>query len=398
MNPPARIDFSRASNVWCLYAAVMLAAAVLLLNPLTLSLFFSISITRTAYLLFFDAMLAAIIVLCLRHLRRGQKRDLVLAIGLAALLPAAMVLIEPAIIAAYERLPQSSVLQEPGVHQPDAVLGWRPVPGARARHASEGNFDVTYVIDALGHKQIPGQPGATRTLHFFGDSILFGHGVANDETALNLVARELGDRASVINYGVMAYGLEQMFLSLRESQAQIRPGDAVIFAPIAEDLERNLIGKTFVCTIYEKNYAEARSFPLLEDGTWRAAPIDEYCPNGDLPLALVRRYLMARERPALDAELAANADAIFAMAAALARERGATFHLLFLVRTDECEAGAHLLDLDRLETPFASLLQACPEDPSALRFATDRHYNQAGQRWMAAAILDFLEREVLPAD
>ncbi len=147
----------------------------------------------------------------------------------------------------------------------------------------------------------------------------------------------------------------------------------------------------------QKNYSEARSFPLLEDGVWRSAPIDQYCPKGDLPLALAQRYLMARQRPALDRELSANADAIFAMAAALAQARGATFHLLFLVRTDECEAGAYLFDLALLETPFTSLLPACPEDPSALRFATDRHYNEAGQRWLAAAILDYLEREVLPA-
>ena len=398
MDPPAKIDFSRPSNVWCLYAALMLAAAILLLNPLVLSLVIRVSITRAAYLLFLDGFLAAIIVFCLRHLRWGQRRDLVLAIGLAALLPMAMILIEPAIVAARKGFAPTGAGQDAAVHQPDPLLGWQPVPGARARHVSPGNFDVTYVIDAQGRKQIPAHPKAPRTLHFFGDSILFGHGVANDRTALSLVADALEGRANVVNYGVMAYGLEQMFLLLRESMEQVQPGDAVIFAPIAEDLERNLIGKTFVCAIYEKNYAEARSFPVLEDGTWRAAPIDAFCPEGDLPIALARRSLMARQRPALDQQLAANADLIFAMAAELAKERGAAFFVLFLVRTDECDAGAFLFDLDRLETPFASLLPSCPEDPSALRFATDRHFNEEGQRWMAAGMLEFLEREVLPAD
>jgi hypothetical protein len=395
VDPPAKIDFSRSSNVWCLYAAIMLAAAILLLNPLVLALIISMTITRAAYLLFLDALLVAIIVFCLRYLRFGHRRDGVLAIGLAALLPLAMIVIEPAIITSYQAW-RPAATQDVAIHEANAELGWQPVPGARARHVSNGNFDVTYGIDAQGRRQTPAGPNAARTLHFFGDSILFGHGVADGKTALDLVADALGDRANVVNYGVMGYGLEQMFLRLRDSQ-DIRPGDAVIFAPIAEDLERNLIGKTFVCTIYQKNYAEARTFPLLEDGTWRAAPIGDYCPDGDLPIALAKRYLMARQRPALDQELAANADKIFAMAASVAKERGAEFFVLFLVRADECESGAFLFDLDRLETPFASLLPACPPDPSALRFATDRHYNEAGQRWLAASILDFLERDVLPA-
>jgi hypothetical protein len=106
---------------------------------------------------------------------------------------------------------------------------------------------------------------------------------------------------------------------------------------------------------------------------------------------------MARQAPALAPKLVANADLIFAMAAALAKERGAAFFLLFLVGADECKSGAYYFDLDRLETPFTSLMPSCPEDPAALRFAIDPHYNEAGQRWLAAAILDFLERNVLRA-
>lgn len=393
----ARIDFTNSSNIVCGYAVIMLAAGVLLINPLVLSLVAHMSMTRTIYLTFFDGLLIAIIVFCLRHLRRGQRRDLVAAIAIAALVPLAMILIEPAIVAAHEAWQRGAgdEAAEAAVHRPDPLLGWEPVPGAHARHVSEGNFDVTYVIDAQGDKLIPANPGATRTLHFFGDSILFGHGVANDQTALNLVADKLGRRANVVNHGVMAYGLEQMFLRLRESKDQVRQGDAVIFAPIAEDLERNLIGKTFVCEIYRKSYAEARTFPLLDNGEWRAEPIDEYCPEGDLPIALARRYLMAWRRPGLDRELAANADVIFGMARALAEERGADFFLLFLVRADECDAKAFLFDLDLLETPYSSLMPYCPLDSSDLRFATDRHFNVKGQQWLAAAILDFLERDVL---
>lgn len=393
-DPSRRIDFTRTANRWCLYAALLLATAVLLLNPLVLSLIAHLSITRISYMLFLDGFLVAIIVFCLRYLHRGRRRDGILAIALAGLLPVAMILIEPAIIGLHKALRPAGASEE-AIHQPDALLGWQPVPGAHAHHASPGNFDVTYVIDAQGHRQIGPHPGTGPTLHVFGDSILFGHGVANGQTALDLVADALEGRANVVNYGVMAYGLEQMFLRLRESKDAIQPGDAVIFAPIAEDLERNLIGKTFVCDIYEKSYAGTRTFPLLVDGTWQAASLDTYCPEGDLPVALVRRAWMRWQRPDLEQQLATNADAIFAMADALAKERGATFRVLFLVRVDECEAGAFLFDLDRLKTPFVSLLPACPDNPAALRFPTDRHFNEEGQRWLAAAILDFLEKHVL---
>lgn len=393
--PAPRIDFTRSSNAWCLYAAIMLAACVLLLNPLDLALVIRMSTTRTAYVLFFDAFLVAIIIFCFRYLRWGQKRDGILAIALATLLPVAMILIEPAIIAVREAY-QPATEPKTTVHQPDPLLGWSLVPGAHARHVSGGNFDATYVIDAKGRKEIPTHPGATRTLHFFGDSFLFGEGVSNDQTALNLVAGALGDRANVENYGVMAYGLEQMFVRLRESKEEIQPGDVVIFAPIAADLDRNLISKFFVCRIYAENYFPAQTFPLLDHGVWRTVPIHEYCPEGDLPIAVVQRFLA--RRPALEQDLAANADAIFAMAAALAKERGATFFVLFLVSADECHDGTFRYGHpELLKTSFTSLLPLCPENPSRLRFATDEHPNAEGQRWLAAGILDFLERDVLSA-
>jgi hypothetical protein len=86
------------------------------------------------------------------------------------------------------------------------------------------------------------------------------------------------------------------------------------------------------------------------------------------------------------------------MAAALAKERGAAFFVLFLVSADECHDGNFRYGHpELLKTSFVSLMPLCPEDPAPLRFATDEHYNAEGQRWLAAGILDFLNRDVLPA-
>jgi hypothetical protein len=171
----------------------------------------------------------------------------------------------------------------------------------------------------------------------------------------------------------------------------------VIFAPIAADLDRNLISKFFVCRIYAENYYPTQTYPLLDHGTWRSVPIHEYCPEGDLPIAAAQRFLT--RRPARKQDLAANADAIFTMAEALAKERGATFFVLFLVSADEChDRNFRYGHPELLKTPFVSLMPLCPEDPAPLRFATDEHYNAEGQRWLAGGILDFLNRDVLPAE
>jgi hypothetical protein len=231
------------------------------------------------------------------------------------------------------------------VHKRDRLLGWVPRPGARSRHVSEGNFDVTYVIDAKGRRAIPPNSGAQQTLHFFGDSFTFGHGVENDQTALSIIARALGRRADVANYGVMAYGLEQMFLRLRAEKDKIQPGDVVIFSPVSLDLTRNLIAKDFVCLLHEVNYSRVETYPWWDGSVWRAERIADYCPEGDLPLALLQRFLLALRSAQENAALAENADRIFQMAQALAEEREAVLQVIFLVYPDECRTKTFDFDL-----------------------------------------------------
>jgi hypothetical protein len=280
------------------------------------------------------------------------------------------------------------------VHTGDPLLAWMPRPGARTRHVSEGNFDVTYVIDAKGRRAIPPNPGAERTLHFFGDSFTFGHGVENDQTALAILARALGQRANVANHGVMAYGLEQMFLRFRAARDEIQPGDIVVFSPVSLDLTRNLIAKDFVCFLHDKNYSKFETYPAWNGTDWEAARIADHCPQGDLPLALVQRSLLARHSADKSAVLAENADWIFRTAKALAEERGAAFQVIFLVYPDECRNQAFDFDLSLLETTFTSLMPYCLDDGAMarMRFETDRHLTPEGHRWAAMALLDTLRR------
>jgi hypothetical protein len=383
---------------------LVLVAVVLVANPLSMLLFIHLSFTRTVYLLLFDTLIAAAVFYAVRHIRRGRRRDLVGAFGLLIALPVVMLLAEPAIVAMTERMavsdaPENEVSAGSSIHRPDPLLGWVPVPGATGRHAIEGSFDVTYELDEKGRKAISKNADAERTIHFFGDSFTFGYGVSNEDTSLNVVAQRLGKRATVANWAVMGYGLEQMFLRLREVQGEIHRGDVVVFSPLSHDLWRNLIAKDFVCdVIYRHNFAQVRSFPILHDGVWQSVPLEKVCPSaaqeGDLLIATIRRRLLAyRIYPAI----IENADRIFAQAKAFAERHGARFQVVFLVEMYECVSGSFAIAIDRLRTPFSTLMENCPapDEADTFVFPTNPHLNAAGNRWQAMAILDFLNRRVL---
>ncbi len=382
-----------------LQIALLLGTCVVVLNPLVLAFFLHMSLARIVYLLVLDAAAIVAVVMALRCFRRpGRRAWLALAVALLSLpiLAVATELgidrvrdIDPALLPAK----QGDTIT---VHMPDRELGWVPVPATRARHIEQGNFDVTYVIDSHGHKYIPPNPGAQRTIHFFGDSTIFGHGVTNDDTALNIVAKKLGSRANVVNYGVMGYGFEQIYLRLYEAREQIAPGDVVVFAPIPGDIARNLLGKRFVCDLYNRNFSGVETFPYFDHGTWRTEKLGDHCPRGDLPIAMIRRHLMLAQASKED-QLAQNASQILALARQVVEQRGARFFVLFLINPNECASGDIGFDLSLLDAEFSSTMDSCDtvEPGPDIVFKTDPHLNAKGNAWLADAILAFLNTKVL---
>ena len=116
--------------------------------------------------------------------------------------------------------------------------------------------------------------------------------------------------------------------------------------------------------------------------------------RGTFRLPPLRRHLLAhRIYPAI----IDNADRIFAEAKAVAERRGAQFHVVLLVEMYECAAGSFGVAIERLHTPFSTLMTSCPSPDEAKTFVfpTNPHLNPAGNRWQAMAILDFLNRRVL---
>jgi hypothetical protein len=138
----------------------------------------------------------------------------------------------------------------------------------------------------------------------------------------------------------------------------------------------------------------------VDGGAWRSVRLEEVCPlpspflQSDLPLATIARRI---RRHRVDAAIIENADWIIMQAKAIADRRGARFEVLFLTDMAECVSGSFTVDIDRLRTPFSTLMENCPAADEAVTFTFpgDAHLNVEGNRWLAQAILDFLNHKVL---
>lgn len=383
-----------------LYALIVAGSALLVLNPVVIHLTTGLR-SLAAYTLLLDLWLVLIVVAGGLYLRSGRRLFAGLTIGAIATLLPAMFIGEVGLVLLRHGYGDRMLGDVPDIVEPHPQLIYTLIPGAVDRHTSLGNFDVVYEIDGHGRKAIPGGDDAPRSLHVFGDSFTFGFGVANEDTWLNLVDERLGPRIAVHNYGVIGYSLEQMLLSLERNRALVERGDHVLFTPMSDDLARSLAGRSYVCGGMIRSEGN-EVFPVLEeDGGWRQADLAEECSflfdsvlaNSPLPVgfgALVRSWRRTEGRR----EMIDNADRIFARAAAVAAERGASFDLVFIATPDECATGRLAFDLEGLETPWTSLLPACPDGPEAahaLRFPFDGHWNPAGHAWAAAALLEILD-------
>jgi len=378
-----------------IYAAVGALSVAAVLNPFVAGSIWSLSPSRTAYLQTLDGGLAAIFALCLLHLWTRRRVFLPTAVAAIAALPVLMVAAELALSYANVARHADDEARGPDLlHRLDPRLGWSIKPDFESRHVQPGKFDVIYRSDHKGRKAIPQAQGVEKTLHFFGDSFIFGHGVANEDTALNLLAARLRDRFNVQNYGVMGYGLDQMLVRLQDSLDEIGPGDVVIFAPTSWDLDRNLIVKASICWPAFHYQRDLSRLPLWRDGRWAFVPAAEACGfvegllmvASDLPLGMLYQRYRAR---VFSGAVVEHSDDIFAAASRFAAGRGARFLLIFLLDANQCRTGRFEEPIERLTTPFVTLAAHCPKDPArlaALSHPHGVHWSREGNRWAARAL------------
>jgi len=290
------------------------------------------------------------------------------------------------------------------VHQPNKTKGWEPVQNSVGFHSSHGNFNVRYEFDELGRKLIAQKREANLTIHVFGDSFAFGHGVTNEETGLNILAARIGTSTNIQNYSVMGYGLEQMLVRLNENKREIKSGDLVLFLPTAVDIRRNLIDKRFVCWEYfdharEDSGLKFRYFPKLVSGRLKMVDVSKEC-------GFVRYLLMASRMPfgimynahttPTKQQLILNGNRVLRIAQMIAEQRNAHFLVVIVTRPSECLERRHEVEWDGIQGRVLSLMPYCPSDPeivAGLHFPTDGHLSKRGNTWLALSLRDLLEKQ-----
>jgi hypothetical protein len=141
-------------------------------------------------------------------------------------------------------------------------LGYALEPNNQAWHrkliGGELTYDVSYVIDEYGRRQVNGQGQSTADefILFFGGSNTFGEGLNQGETLPDQVQR-LAPGYHVYNYGIHGYGVSQMLdlIASRNLAAEIseRKGLAVFYF-VPGHMGR-LVGASNVVASWGRNFS-----------------------------------------------------------------------------------------------------------------------------------------------
>jgi hypothetical protein len=391
------------SKDFSIYVALICGAALVVLNPMVVGIFVHPLRAHNIrpLLLCLDGILGIIVVTSILYIKTGRRGWFITSLSMLFLLPILMVFAELAV--AYYRLVYvgQGTVRYQQLLEPDPEFGWRLKANAHAREIVGGSYDVFYEIDQERRKGIPQNEGAKSAIHFFGDSFIFGQGVNNEETAVNLLANKLQGHFNILNYGVPGYGIEQMLLSFRSRLSDIQPDDVVMFAPVSGSLKRNFIHRAHFCKyVLEYSHENSPSLPMWTGNGWVSVRVSDECSALEALLLnssglLGRLYRWRHENKVAD-EILVNADRVFSEAAKLAKKRGASFHVVFITNPLECERRAFEVGIDNLKTPFASFLPYCPEDKELLRrfhFPLDYHWTAEGNRWAAGVLEQILRTE-----
>lgn len=131
-----------------------------------------------------------------------------------------------------------------GIWQEDRTFGWVNIPNSSGRHRKPLSYNVTYRIDAYGHRMTSGSYDLPKIL-ILGDSVTFGQGVEDGETYPAFLQEHLPDY-KVINGGVSAWNTAQALLKLQQ-QLQVH-GDIelVVYAIINHDVDRNYLRRSWL--------------------------------------------------------------------------------------------------------------------------------------------------------
>lgn len=169
-----------------------------------------------------------------------RRRKLLLSLAI----PAVLVLLAEAFLRWQGRFPPDPLTcvgeyendpVEPFVADP--ALGWRMRPSHD--HESRAHPGITYHYNAQGFRRPTDfEPkGARPRIVLLGDSFTHGDGVAYGDTYGSMLEERLGN-VEVLNLGLPAFGVDQMWRCLREVGLPLEP-DLVVVGLFAGDFRRS---------------------------------------------------------------------------------------------------------------------------------------------------------------
>lgn len=166
---------------------------------------------------------------------RARALALVLGLGVAAGLTWTAFLTSPQLREGVRRL---RITADPiGIWQLDPVLGYSHVPGAIGRHTHVDSFDVTYTIDADGHRVTPTPRQPRGRIAVLGGSFTFGFGVEDEQAWPSVLAAAM-PTFKIDNRAAIAWGTTHALLSLQQAMSE-DPPDAVLYGWIPHHANRN---------------------------------------------------------------------------------------------------------------------------------------------------------------
>jgi hypothetical protein len=129
-------------------------------------------------------------------------------------------------------------VDNPGMFQPDAVLGYTTVPGVYRIIETSGARKHGYrvMVPEAGVRATSYHPvAASRRIYIFGNSTIWGFGLDDEMTAPWFLQAQLPDY-QVINQALTSYTHVHQLLQYRRIRENLHPDDIVVFSYAANNL------------------------------------------------------------------------------------------------------------------------------------------------------------------
>ncbi|MEO7859285.1 MAG: SGNH/GDSL hydrolase family protein [Nitrospirales bacterium] len=118
---------------------------------------------------------------------------------------------------------------------PDQTLGW--TIGLSRQSDSGMNFSSMEGLRSAAKGVSMQEGSATCRIALIGDSFTFGEAVRFEDTWGTILGKSMGGRCQILNFGIPAYGIDQIYLRYLQDVRSWHP-DLVIFSFINNDLPR----------------------------------------------------------------------------------------------------------------------------------------------------------------